>query len=1049
MARVIAVSGGKGGVGKTNISVNLALCLARHGNKVSLFDADLGLANINVLLGLYPEYDLEDVILHDKSLQDIIIKDYQGIDIIPGSSGVEKLANLDRQDLSRVIELFEELDAYDFFILDTSAGISQNVISFCLAASEVIILITPEPTSLTDAYALLKIMSINGFGGVAKIVVNQCKNTTVASRTYNKFKEVVQKYLAIEIIPLGIIVQDSKFSEAVQKQTPLVTLFPESSAAKCINVMAARLIARESEDFKPVGMSAFWTKFLDFTKSPLQLAEKAPSPPATRPREQTRPVQQVRQETPEEAQSVRSEETLSLDDSIAVSDQSVETQKDRRHTSTETVRKGRHVSDNAPLFEKLETPRSLPTLPHILLKLIEACGKEDTSISDLAKIVEHDPALCAKILRMVNSAYYNLPQKVNTFNQALALLGSETIKNIALSASVYQVFYGLKKDSGFNLKLFWWHSLMCAVIAKLLAKKTAYPKPEDAFLAGLLHDIGKLVLLENFPKQYTEILKTSYGDNTALFTEEQKVLGLSHADTGFWLINRWQMQPFIADAVLYHHQPLTRIAHAFPLVKIIHVANSICSEYDSSVDGQCDIAVEVFHLTRDEAQNIIVQAKDQVAQIAQSLAIEVEAPGQAESFFTDKDKEVQAHLTRQVRDVALLQGTLHNLLRAHDAAAIIRVAQQGLQILFDIKNILFFLYDVSKNMLNATVGDEHMQRDMFNGLAIPLQEGQSLIVTALQQNRITNSFAPEAEDAFTIIDEQVIRLLGSEGMMCLPLVAQQNNVGVVVLGVEEVQMSRIERDLKLFNMFISYTALALHTENVRQQQAKVVLSERLAASTSVAKKVAHEVNNPLGIIKNYLKILELNLSDRNIPHDEVKIINEEINRVANIIDQLSDFSQPTIQEMETVDINALLSDIIMLAGTPLLDSNIQIQTNLAPSLPVIVTGKDGLKQVILNLIKNAAEAIQDNGTIFIATKHLTDSDSIEITVRDDGPGLPDVIKSRLFEPYISTKGKGHTGLGLSIVYSMVRELHGTVTCKTEKGEGTTFTIVLPVASDSD
>jgi len=143
MTRTITITGGKGGVGKTSISLNLALCLSKLKTKVCLFDADLGLANINILLGLYPEYDLEDVILDKKSIKDILIKTPQGIDIIPGSSGVEKLANLGSEEIEHIVKSFSELEEYDYFLFDTSAGITKNVISFCLASSEVLIVEWP------------------------------------------------------------------------------------------------------------------------------------------------------------------------------------------------------------------------------------------------------------------------------------------------------------------------------------------------------------------------------------------------------------------------------------------------------------------------------------------------------------------------------------------------------------------------------------------------------------------------------------------------------------------------------------------------------------------------------------------------------------------------------------------------------------------------------------------------------------------------------------------------------------------------------------------
>jgi flagellar biosynthesis protein FlhG len=151
MSRIITVTSGKGGVGKTNISVNMALYLASQKYRVCLFDADMGLANIDILLGLYPEYTLEDVLTREKRLQDVIIRDYSGIDIIPGSSGVRKMADPEPGEIDFLMDALSELQDYDFFFFDTSAGISKNVISFCMASPEIILVVTPEPTSWTDA----------------------------------------------------------------------------------------------------------------------------------------------------------------------------------------------------------------------------------------------------------------------------------------------------------------------------------------------------------------------------------------------------------------------------------------------------------------------------------------------------------------------------------------------------------------------------------------------------------------------------------------------------------------------------------------------------------------------------------------------------------------------------------------------------------------------------------------------------------------------------------------------------------------------------------
>ncbi|MCK4728149.1 MAG: HDOD domain-containing protein, partial [Desulfobacterales bacterium] len=151
-------------------------------------------------------------------------------------------------------------------------------------------------------------------------------------------------------------------------------------------------------------------------------------------------------------------------------------------------------------FNRIETSTNLPSLPHILVKLIEVCNREPDTIKEISQIIDKDVSLSARLLRLVNSVYYCLPNRVTGIDHALLLLGTNAVKNIAVSASVFQAFDQARDSSVFRLKLFWWHSLMCATLAKLIAEKISYPAPDEAFLSGLLHDIGKLVLLGNFPK---------------------------------------------------------------------------------------------------------------------------------------------------------------------------------------------------------------------------------------------------------------------------------------------------------------------------------------------------------------------------------------------------------------------------------------------------------------------------------------------------------------------------------------------------------------------
>ena len=257
---MLTIASGKGGAGKTSISLNLALALAGANYRVCLFDADLGLANVNILTGLYPQYGLAQVMEGSHTLSDIIIRNFNGIDIIPGSSGVEKLADLASHEAGLLIQAFRELPDYDYFLIDTSAGISSQVLSFCRACQEMILVVTPEPTSLTDAYSLLKVLSKKGAMPKIRVVVNRVRTAQEAKAAYAKLKKTVFKFLATRILPLGIVARDPSVSNAVISQVPFLLKYPNTQAARCIRALMLKLTQNPG---KEISLGAFWDQCLE------------------------------------------------------------------------------------------------------------------------------------------------------------------------------------------------------------------------------------------------------------------------------------------------------------------------------------------------------------------------------------------------------------------------------------------------------------------------------------------------------------------------------------------------------------------------------------------------------------------------------------------------------------------------------------------------------------------------------------------------------------------------------------------------------------------
>lgn len=241
--RIITVASGKGGVGKTNISTNLALAYAKLGRKVILMDADLGLANVNVILGIIPKYNLYHLIRKQKTMREIIMDTNYGIQIVAGASGFAKIANLSEEERQNFINELSELSSADVIIIDTSAGVSNNVLSFVAAADEAIIVTTPEPTAITDAYGIIKIIAteIDNLGLSLKLVVNRVKSVTEGRKVAERVINIAGQFLNLKVDYLGYVYDDPSVHQAVLRQKPFLVNDPKSKASVCVHHIVGRL----------------------------------------------------------------------------------------------------------------------------------------------------------------------------------------------------------------------------------------------------------------------------------------------------------------------------------------------------------------------------------------------------------------------------------------------------------------------------------------------------------------------------------------------------------------------------------------------------------------------------------------------------------------------------------------------------------------------------------------------------------------------------------------------------------------------------------------
>lgn len=240
--RTIAITSGKGGVGKTNVTANLAIALRKLGNEVLVLDADLGLSNIDVLLNLAPKYNIQHVINGGRSLKEVVVEGPQGIKILPASSGVQELTELDEM---QRLKLLQEFDAFegetDVLLIDTGAGISANVAFFCLASQEIVVVTSPEPIALTDAYALIKVLFTRYQEKTFKVLVNSARDADEAFEVFRKLSVAAERFLNISLDYLGFVPVDDSIQKAVRRQKAFVDVYPGCKASLSLGEIARKL----------------------------------------------------------------------------------------------------------------------------------------------------------------------------------------------------------------------------------------------------------------------------------------------------------------------------------------------------------------------------------------------------------------------------------------------------------------------------------------------------------------------------------------------------------------------------------------------------------------------------------------------------------------------------------------------------------------------------------------------------------------------------------------------------------------------------------------
>jgi signal transduction histidine kinase/HD-like signal output (HDOD) protein len=682
----------------------------------------------------------------------------------------------------------------------------------------------------------------------------------------------------------------------------------------------------------------------------------------------------------------------------------------------------------------------LPAMPQILIKLIGHLQADDLGMPELAALIAKDAGMTSKMLGVANSSAYHRHHRSVDLEQSLVALGTDTIKTLVISESVFQTFNNFPHSGCTDLRAFWNNSLTAAVIARDLAKRMEYAHLEEAYLAGLLHNVGRLALLSTAPKEYA--FNFTARDDEDLCAVEQRTLQITHSEAGAWLIERWHLDSFLADSVLYHHEPSARLASAHPLIRIVRVAHLLATHepHDAAVEE----ALGLCGLDNNDVETIMAAAERQVGQSAAHLGIDLTGANDIPTppaYAPPPLDPVQQRLSEEVRNLVLVSEVGRSFAQQQGESGLLESVARSARLLFDFDNTVVLLENPTGH---ALVGMATGDQQRIGEFSIPLARGGVVAEAALERRL---AFVSRDAPALGLAEEQLFRILGTDSLVCVPLVAGARCLGVMIGGVAAWQVPSCQRRERFMQSFGAQAASALETALSERGQAHRQLAHVAEEYREASRRVVHEVNNPLSIIKNYLSVLDGKLAKREPVVGEMSILNEEIDRVGQLINGLADL-QPSDAGGAT-DVAKVAEDVLRLfRATDFVPPSVQLSVSMQGEPCEIEGDADVLKQILVNLIKNAVEAMPGGGKIELINRGHVNRDRtlyLELVVSDNGPGLSAEVLANLFSAVRSTKEGAHRGLGLSIVHGLVKKINGLISCRSGRA-GTTFEILLPARS---
>ena len=659
----------------------------------------------------------------------------------------------------------------------------------------------------------------------------------------------------------------------------------------------------------------------------------------------------------------------------------------------------------------------LPSLPEITLRALEACDQEE-SYRTISEIVSADTALVSRILGLANSSLYGTSTQIRSIDHALLRLGTHRFHTLVLTAALRQILYELGGDQWQQLRDFWRHSLTTAMTAKALATLTRYPEPDQAFMLGMLHNVGELIAL-----------KTPPGEAQQYYFDHQ-------AEIAAKLVSDWGLGTMASDAMLYQQSLPADVRDAGHLVKLISLATRLAQADAAGVAA----AGTIFGLNEELTREIKRRIDHEVEGVAKSLGISLSADYDASASH---EKLKQTVLRQAMATQALDLAPLHD-----STQKCLAITVTSLTLITGLPALYFGGADNQLTLYSASNGEPA-------DLTVTAQPANSLLTEAYA----TASALSMKDRPPSVLDRQLMNLLHAPSLVALPVNGQEHCAGVFIVGTDTEGARQAEEMGRLFCLQLSRVLTDIQSSTGKRQDA---MAEELAHQA--IRRQVHEVSNPLTIIRQYIYQLKNRLDDSEL-HQQLDVIREELDRAGDLLLQIGKGWQgqgtgPT----ENCELNEELKILRDLLEDGLFsDEKKTLSVHLCEDSTTIAAPAAIVRQIVINLVRNAAECLDErvgehedkhenrSGEVTIRTVAPVWQGGrkwVELEVSDTGNGLAPDIQKHLFSPVKSTKGRGHGGLGLSVVKQLTDDMEGIINCHTG-GAGTAFRVLLPMADSKD